>query len=62
MLSNGSETHRKSRTDFAGIVKNVLENFCWMEYNIIILQEYFSFITWRITCKVSIPHMGYYNE
>ena len=27
MLSNGSETHRKSRTDFAGIVKNVLENF-----------------------------------
>lgn len=25
MLSNGSETHRKSRTDFAGIVKNVLD-------------------------------------
>lgn len=26
MLSNGSETHRRSGTDFAGIVKNVLEN------------------------------------
>lgn len=25
MLSNGSETHRKSRPDFAGIVKNVLD-------------------------------------
>lgn len=40
MLSNGSETHRKSRTDFDWDTKNVLAKICWMGYTTQTLQGY----------------------